>query len=959
MVMLYLGSRAQTTSCICCVVPNAQPTSLVLTATGNNTITGSFTRSSSAEAYIVLVSTHNYLTIYPEYSISYNAGDSMYGSKILSNGPDTSFIATGLNSISTYYFFVFAYRYLNCSRPNYLTLSPPLAGNMSFAMPACIAPAAQPTGLTFNNVTSASISGSFTGSAAHGYVVVRSTSSSLSSAPSDTHIYAVGEALGNGVVISAGNSTTFSTTGLSSNSTYYFFVFAYNSLNCIVAPKYLTSNPLSGNQATSAPACTAPAAQPTGLTFNSITSNSIAGSFTSAIADAYLVIRSTASSLSAIPVNGSVYNAGDAIGGGTVLSSGTSTNFLANGLSSNTTYYFFVYALNNVCIGGPVYRTTSALTGNATTLFPPCVSPATQPSGLAFSNITSSSISGSFNVSGADEYIVISSTSSSLSATPANGTVYNAGGTLGGGMIVSRGSSTTFTATNLSSNTSYYFFVFALNNTNCSSGPIYLTANPLTGSQSTLSSACSVPPAQPANITFISVTYNAIQGSFSAAAGASGYLLLMSTGNTLSSNPVNGVSYTTNSTLGGATVISSGSGTTFSATGLTANTTYYFFVFAYNNTSCTGGPKYLTVNPLSASQATGSPTVSVLNFYFGNLHSHSAYSDGNADDITKTPADDYAFAKNALCMDFLGIAEHNHTGAGMQLSNWQPGLNQAAAATTASFVALCGMEWGTISTGGHVIVYGIDSLIGWEAGQYQVYVAKGVYTGAGGLFDIITRHSNNAFGYCAHPNSSDFNNLTGGSYDAAADDALVGSAVESGPAFSTNTTYTDPGSPMGYLSYYRSLLAKGYKVGPTIDHDNHNMTFGKTATTRLVILSPTLTKENLIASMRQMRFYASEDCSARITYSISNQAMGSVISSSAAPVISVTTQTSATVSSIKLMYGVPGSGATATQLTSTTSGTLTYTDNALTTSATRYYYLDITESDGKQIITSPIWYTRQ
>ena len=40
-----------------------------------------------------------------------------------------------------------------------------------------------------------------------------------------------------------------------------------------------------------------------------------------------------------------------------------------------------------------------------------------------------------------------------------------------------------------------------------------------------------------------------------------------------------------------------------------------------------------------------------LNFYFGNLHAHSSYSDGNADNTTKIPADDYEYAKTALCMD--------------------------------------------------------------------------------------------------------------------------------------------------------------------------------------------------------------------------------------------------------------------------------------------------------------------
>lgn len=346
------------------------------------------------------------------------------------------------------------------------------------------------------------------------------------------------------------------------------------------------------------------------------------------------------------------------------------------------------------------------------------------------------------------------------------------------------------------------------------------------------------------------------------------------------------------------------------------------------------------------------------NYYFGNLHAHSSYSDGNKDDITKIPADDYAFAKNSLCFDFLGISEHNHPAAGMNIADWQPGINQAAAATTSTFVGLYGMEWGVISGGGHVIVYGMDSLIGWDAGQNQVYVPKSVYKGAGGLFEILNRHGGNALAYLAHPNTADYNDLLNGAYDLNADNAVVGSTVESGPAFSTNVSYTEPGASLSYISYYRNMLAKGYHLGPTIDHDNHNMTFGRTAKTRLVIMAPSLTENNLLAGMRNMRFYASQDCSAKIDYSINTQAMGSIVTNTGAPIISVSSITTNPVSSVSVMAGVPGSGAVATQLTSSTTGNFTFTDNTLANLSQKYYYLEITETDGAKIVTSPIWYTR-
>ena len=81
-----------------------------------------------------------------------------------------------------------------------------------------------------------------------------------------------------------------------------------------------------------------------------------------------------------------------------------------------------------------------------------------------------------------------------------------------------------------------------------------------------------------------------------------------------------------------------------------------------------------------------------LNYYFGNLHAHTAYSDGNKDAATSgvsTPSASYAYAKLSQNFDFLGISEHNHYSSannpGMFLSLYAPGLAQAAAATTSTF----------------------------------------------------------------------------------------------------------------------------------------------------------------------------------------------------------------------------------------------------------------------------------
>jgi|GEM_PF-477300 len=589
---------------------------------------------------------------------------------------------------------------------------------------------------------------------------------------------------------------------------------------------------------------------------------------------------------------------------------------------------------------------------------PPCARPTSQPTALTFNSVGTKTITLSFaDSSNINEYLIVRSLNNSLSAPPVDGTIYNAGNSLGGGTVAGRVGSTSFTDNNLLSGTTFYYFIFALNSIDCDGGPKYLTANPLTGSQATIPlPVCSTPVSQPTNFHVSFSNYNIIEGTFTAAAGADEFLIVMSKDSALHALPVNQTTYAVGDTIGGGIVIKEGVQASFSRSGLAQNTNYFFYIFS-ENSNCSGGPLYLTSSPLTGRQKTGILNNNNLNFYFGNLHSHSSYSDGNKDDTSKKPEDDYAFAKNSRKMDFLGISEHNHTQAGMRLANWAPGIQAAKNATTPDFVAMHGMEWGVISGGGHVVVYGIDSLIGWESGEYQIFVPKSTYTGPTGLFNIINRHGSNAIATLAHPNTTDFNNASA-NYDALADSAIVGSALESGPAFSTNVTYSDQASSMNYLSYYNRMLSKGYHLGATMDHDNHNMTFGRHTRARLVVLAPALTENDLLDAIKKMRFYASEDSAAKITYTINDHLVGSVFSGNGKPSISVNSVTTHPVTSITIWRGTPGSGITATPLASSSNGTLSFSDSTLTHLSTAYYYADIVETDGSRIITSPIWYTR-
>jgi len=353
-----------------------------------------------------------------------------------------------------------------------------------------------------------------------------------------------------------------------------------------------------------------------------------------------------------------------------------------------------------------------------------------------------------------------------------------------------------------------------------------------------------------------------------------------------------------------------------------------------------------------------------LNYYFGNLHSHTAYSDGNKDATTtgcNNPSCSFSYAKASQHFDFLGISEHNHSTAGLNISNYHSGYTQAQSANQEGvFLCLWGMEWGvtTNPSDGHVIVYGFgNQLIGWESGNYDIYVAKSDYDA---LFKKV-KNNPNAFCYLAHPGYNDFGYLISNPYNATYDSAIVGTVFRNGPAFSTNTFYSD--YPNGdYFNYYRILLSKGYKIGIGYDQDNHYTTFGRSNGGRLVILAPSLTTNNLFWAMKNMHFYGSDDWNAKIDFKInSTEIMGNIVTASVNPTITVThnDDDGELADSIKVWSGVSGSGSFPTVVKVVTSNnTLVYTDTTIPNNVQRYYFIEIIQQDGQRIITSPIWYTK-
>jgi trimeric autotransporter adhesin len=695
--------------------------------------------------------------------------------------------------------------------------------------------------------------------------------------------------------------------------------------------------------------CTPPTNQPATLNLTP-SLQSISGSFTAAAAgttpaDNYLVLMSTSASLTDMPATGTVYAIDDEVGNAKVVSiSGTSFN--TTGLTPSTTYYFYVFSTG----GTTCYNVISPLTDNTTTTTPPaCTPPITQATNLAAANITGASMDLSWTRGSGDNILVIARTGAPVDAVIYNSVAYPAGATIGtGNTVIYNGPAASFTYSPLSQNTTYHLALYEYNSAdNCYLSPA------LTGNFTTL---CT----NPVNVSALSGTAGNQQAivSWTLPASACFDEIIVVASNAPIAN--NGDTYTgpaNTAYTGGEQIVYRGTGTTVTITGLTNGSTYYLKAFTRKGANYSAGIQ-ITIIPYDPASG--------YVYMYGNLHAHSSYSDGNKDDISKKPIDDYTFARDALCMDFLGISEHNHAGAGMSRPNYALGyadantVNGTSGASGNPFVSLWGMEWGTISGGGHVLVYGFDDqLLGWETNNYDIYVEKSNYAS---LWNTVNNRSG-AFATLAHPNNSDYSSLVSG-YNATADAAIVGQAIESGPAFSTSTTYNDFPSSLSYLSYYRNMLSKGYHVAPQMDQDNHNMTFGTANSNRMVVLSSTRTREGLMEAIRSMRFYASNDCNLQLDFQNNNKPMGSQAVNAGVPhlMLNITDPDLESTLSIELWGGEVGAAVPGAALKTGSGNSLSFTagdaNNIQSDNTTWYYYAVVTQEDGNKAVTAPIWYTR-
>lgn len=332
--------------------------------------------------------------------------------------------------------------------------------------------------------------------------------------------------------------------------------------------------------------------------------------------------------------------------------------------------------------------------------------------------------------------------------------------------------------------------------------------------------------------------------------------------------------------------------------------------------------------------ATGSAQQKVggFNVYYGSLHNHTNVSD----DAVETPLQAYTYAKEVSKMDFLGLSDHAHATTSTEWNDTQNSADQVT--ENGKFVAFRGFEW-SHSNYGHVSV--VNS---------SAYTTRDLTTNFSDLVKWL--EANDAIAFLNHPGrqnggGNEFNN-----FNSTPSEKVVGIELWNQSQGYENYYYTNGyNSTDGGLGYFEEAQIKGWKIGAAGSGDNHGATWGTRNDNRLAILATELTRDALYASLKKRQFFSTMDKNIGLSFKMDGNQMGSVIKTGSHQILieandgdgEIFTQVKLFKKGILLASWNPNSK----------TPILTYT--VPTSSNGDFFHVKVTQQDGEEAISSPIY----
>ena len=353
--------------------------------------------------------------------------------------------------------------------------------------------------------------------------------------------------------------------------------------------------------------------------------------------------------------------------------------------------------------------------------------------------------------------------------------------------------------------------------------------------------------------------------------------------------------------------------------------------------------------------------------YFGQLHSHTQYSDGsgtldsalsyirslpvsaNVQFVAFTDHSNYFDSKNAPNVEaaLYDTTLVKDSDASHSWKTYKDTIAQFNEDNAGDMVAIGGFEMTWSGGPGHINTFNTPGIVSRnnstlnnktdDAGMkaYYALLSQGEGTNSISQFN----HPGTTFG-----NFKDFNY-----WDPVIDSRMHMVEVGNGEG--------QIGAGGYYPSYEQYIMAldKGWHLAPTNNQDNHQGKWGNANDARDVILTDNFTEEGIYDAIRALRMYATEDKNLELGYTVNGLMMGSRIETVPGKLdIEVSVYDPDRTDSIAKVEVVVNSGKVAhvwDDPAEFKSGTLSVT----LAPEYSYYFIRVTQKDGDLAVTSPVW----